>query len=91
LITRSAGPEAKCRCGTRIAPGGTVISLEGLPESVAPFFAYREFCSGPCARAEFLETFETLDALVDSPAGAMITDLRQTYTELGRAFAALLT
>ncbi|HTZ61426.1 MAG TPA: hypothetical protein VMC82_02115 [Thermoplasmata archaeon] len=47
------------------------------------------FCGAPCARAEFLEMFETLDGMLDSPAEPMIVDLRALYARLARAFADL--
>lgn len=91
LVERVAPVALRCRCGRRIAPGEPVLVLIGLSEVVEPFFQGRSFCSGQCARAEFLETFETMDGLVGSPAGAMVSDLRLVYGELGRAFAAIIT
>jgi len=90
LTERTTERPRRCRCGTSVPAGGRVLELEGLSDTVAPFFRGRYFCSEQCARAEFLETFETLDAMVGSSERSMITDLRQAYAELGRAFAALL-
>jgi len=90
LIERAAEAPKRCRCGTRLASGRRVLELFGLPDTLAPIFRGRYFCSARCARAEILETFETLEGVVNLPAGEMITDLRQVYADLGRAFAAML-
>jgi len=91
LVERLVGSPARCRCGQRFSPGSRALELVGLSDAIAPMFRDHYYCSGSCARADFLETFETLEALVGSPAEAMVLDLRQTYAELGRAFAAMLT
>jgi hypothetical protein len=67
-----------------------VLELEGLSEAVAPLFPERRFCSAPCVGAEFLEKFESLDAMVNSPAGSQVADLRHTYVELSRIFSTLM-
>ncbi len=91
LVERSVASPRRCRCGQRFTPGSPAFELAGLANSIAPMFEARSYCSGKCARADLLEMFETLDAIVGSPAGAMVVDLRQTYFDLGQAFAAILS
>jgi hypothetical protein len=63
--------------------------VDGVPEDVANLFRDMEFCSAACVRAAFLELFETMDGMLDSPAEGMLSDLRPTYARLARTFADL--
>ena len=67
-----------------------MFAVVGLEEGVADMLRGRNYCTGHCVRAEFLEMLETLDALVGNPKEAMVSDLRHTYAELTRTFAVLL-
>jgi hypothetical protein len=90
-LAESVAPDrSRCRCGTSIEIGDRVLEVRGLPHGISPLFGKPSFCSGRCARAEFLEIFEVFDAMVGSTAESMVNDLRLTYAELARAFAQVL-
>jgi len=89
LAPRPVTGPARCRCGTKLAPPQESLVLEGLAEEVESFFRDKSFCCEACVRAEFLELFERLDSLLDSPAESMVADLRPTYSLLARTFADL--
>lgn len=78
-----------CRCGTHLAAGRSAFELVGLSDPLLPLFPDRIFCSVGCLRAEFFEKRELLDAMIGSPAEALVTDLRRTYAEFNRAFEGL--
>jgi hypothetical protein len=82
LTEQTAWTPQRCRCGRTIPEGAQILELKGFSEQLAPLFGQRCFCSGQCVRAEMLETFESLDAIMDSPASAYVSDVRQTYGEL---------
>jgi hypothetical protein len=63
--------------------------LEGLPEDIEGMFRGQVFCGPACARAEFLEEFETLDGMLDTPAESMVVGLRSTFAQLAQTFAKL--
>jgi hypothetical protein len=83
------GP-AGCRCGKRIAPGGTVVRVEDLPQPAAELFREQSFCSVRCLRAFCLESLETLNALDTPESGALVSDLHDLYLAMAAAFAQIL-
>jgi hypothetical protein len=89
LVECTVPPPPRCRCGTRFAESTTALALRGVPDSVRGLFDGKAFCTVGCVRVEFLEMFETLDGMLDSPAEAMLSDLRPSYSELARLFADL--
>lgn len=80
----------KCRCGTRIESGGTVLSVTGLPMSLEDLFREVIFCSPKCARTFCLESLETLDALDTSDARAMVSDLHELAMEVATTLISIL-
>jgi hypothetical protein len=89
VVEAPADSPRRCRCGIRIPERGWVLEIGGLPPSLGPLFAGRSYCSVQCVRADFLESFETLDAMLGSPGEPMVDDLRVVYRELGWAFASI--
>jgi len=90
LVLRAVLRSSRCRCGTNLEPGGAAIFVEGVPELIARFFDARAFCQCRCIRSEFLELLETMDAMVESPGEAMVSDLRSAYAQVALEFASLL-
>jgi hypothetical protein len=90
LVLRPVLRPSRCRCGTNLEPGDAAVFVEGVPELIARFFDARAFCHCRCIRSEFLELLETMDAMVESPGEAMVSDLRSTYAQLALEFASLL-
>jgi hypothetical protein len=90
LVLRPVLRLSRCRCGTNLEPDDVAIFVEGVPELIARFFTARAFCHYRCIRSEFLELLETMDAMVESPGEAMVSDLRSTYAQLALEFASLL-
>jgi hypothetical protein len=90
LAVLAATEPRRCRCGARIAPGERVIVVTGLPSVAVDFFRDRAYCSARCVHADFLESFETFDAMVATADGWMVSDLHSVYGAVRRAFAALV-
>lgn len=79
-----------CRCGTKLTAGSPRLRILGLPRSVEEVFEGREFCSGRCVRAYFLEAMELLDSLYSKEATGMVSDLHLVFQALAQSFAEVL-
>jgi hypothetical protein len=67
-----------------------MLHLVGLPSNAASVIEGRAYCSVHCIRADFLESFETLDGMVGTSVRGFVTDLRVIYRELSWTFSTLL-
>ncbi len=85
-MRQTAVVATKCRCGTRLAPGGTDFEFHGVPELVRPILEGMPLCSPACARALLLETMEVLE----TPGSAtLLRDVREVYWSLQVVFTVL--
>jgi NAD(P)-dependent dehydrogenase (short-subunit alcohol dehydrogenase family) len=78
-----------CRCGTRIAPGSSVLRLVTTEADVASMFRGRVFCSERCIRAFILESLETLASIDTAASNAVVTDLHELFRELAETLSAV--
>jgi hypothetical protein len=80
----------KCRCGTRVAPGGTVFEITGVPPSLENLVRGTTFCSARCVRAFCLESLEMLDSLDSPDAKAAASDLHELALEVATDLVSIL-
>jgi hypothetical protein len=80
----------QCRCGARIASGGTVFEVTTLPASLEGVFRGTIFCSPRCLRAFCLESLELLDLLDTEEAKVTVTDLHELNMEVAMTLVAVL-
>lgn len=90
LISSETAVPVRCRCGTRVESGGTVLSITGLTRSLEGLFHDVIFCSPTCARAFCLESLETLDSLDNVDARATVSDLHDLAMEVATTLVAIL-
>ena len=67
LEARALSTGSRCRCGTRLEMGSTVVRFRNVPAILSGMLENEEFCEVPCARAFILEALEFLEAA--SPLG----------------------
>ena len=79
----------RCRCGARLREGMKQFVIVGAPESVRGLLSNRSFCSIGCVRAFLLESLAEIDSMTTPLSQATVTDLRDAYLDLSRAFAEL--
>jgi hypothetical protein len=80
----------RCRCGTRIHPGGTVFGVTTIPPSLESLFQGGVFCSVRCIRAFCLESLEILDAIDAPDSKAMVTDLHEVHRAVAETLARIM-
>ncbi|HTP53466.1 MAG TPA: hypothetical protein VML94_00650 [Thermoplasmata archaeon] len=89
LQEKAATGSGRCRCGTRLAGGSTVVVIVGSPESIEFLVGDRSFCSARCVRAYLLEELAAVESMATPHASQTISDLRGVFLDLSRTFAEL--
>jgi len=79
----------RCRCGTRVPPGGMVFGVTFIPPSLEDLFRGGVFCSVGCIRAFCLESLEILDALDTPSSKSMVTDLNEVRRVITETLATI--
>jgi len=74
LEVRARSTGSRCRCGTKLEVGSTVVRFRNVPSIISGMLENEEFCGIPCARAFLLEALEFLEAA--SPLG-VATDVEE--------------
>ncbi|MGA8709981.1 MAG: hypothetical protein WB786_01975 [Thermoplasmata archaeon] len=90
ILQSSSSVSERCRCGIRIAPGGSVFRVASASLTSQSLFRDHAFCSPHCIRSFCLESLETLDALDTSTSADVVTDLHDLYQGVAETFAAIL-
>jgi hypothetical protein len=85
----TTGVGETCRCGTRLLAGDERLKILNPPKSIEHLLSSRSFCSLPCVRAFLLEALAEMEALSSSNVDRTISDLREAYLDMSRAFSDL--
>ena len=89
VIPRISPQQLVCRCGTRLPPGSSILTVADWHPTVARLLKDQSFCSVACLRAWFLESLNELDALDTPENESLVLDLRSVFIDLVLAFADL--